>query len=94
MISHITPYIIDSSDYKQMQAKKYESNSKSYESFIDWNMQCLNELADSQLDWLVKLCNQMKTNQICLMDIDSCAIFKAFAIYYTKDKKLCIVNPQ
>jgi len=65
---------------------------ETYAQFLEWNAHCLNEQTDAQLDWLMELCRQIRSERICLMDLDSCAVFEAFAIYYTKDKKLCIVN--
>jgi len=92
-IEAIMQHLVDVHDYTRMQTLVEVHEVQTYTTFLEWNAQCLNEQTDAQLDWITELCRQIQ-GDICLMDLESCSVFTAFAIYYTKKKKLCIVNPR
>ena len=89
-------FIIDTYDYERMLATECSSidRTRTYAQFIEWNRKCIDELVDAERNFLLQLCNKINTNKISLMDLESCAVFKAHKIYYDRRKNLCIVNPR
>lgn len=69
-------------------------DSMTYAEFHQWNTLCLSEQAPDYDPWLLRLCERMKDNQICLMDLESCCIFEASGFFFDKNKRLCIINPR
>jgi hypothetical protein len=96
VIQNIVKYIVDSGSYARMQAQdcKGIDDSMAYATFLNWNIKCLNELPDKELDWLTVLCDRLKQGSLNLMDLESCAVFTAHQIYFNMDKEFCLVNPR
>jgi len=65
-----------------------------YEDFMVWNNNCLDEKSPEYIDWLKTLLKMINDDQINLMDEESCVSFTASNIYFDMQKKLCIVNPR
>jgi len=95
-VNSITPFIVDAHYYARMQSRDCEGvdDSVRYAEFISWNIQCISELKDGERAFLFDLCQHIKNNKLNLMDLESCLVFEASAIYYDQNKKLCIVNPR
>ena len=95
-VNSITPFIVDAVSYARMQSNDCEGvdDSVRYAEFISWNIQCISELTAAERAFLFDLCQLIKKNKVSLMDLESCAMFEASAIYYDQKKKLCIVNPR
>ena len=98
----IEDYIVSEYTFERMKSDlNSDSNmshilkiSKSYTSFLKWNINCINELSDKDKEWLTGLCKRIGDNQINLMDEESCVAFEAYKIYFDENKKICIVNPR
>lgn len=92
----IIAYVVPSDDYERMVA--YECSaidaSKTYAEFLDWNQACLNAMSDADIAWLMGLCTRLKDGALNLMDMEPCVTWTADAIYFDKNKKLCIVHPR
>ena len=84
----IQDYIINEYTFDRM------NTNESYTTFLKWNINCINELSDKDIEWLNELCNRIGNKKIKLMDEESCVAFDAFKIYFDKNKKICIVNPR
>lgn len=98
----IEDYIVSEYTFERMKSDlNSDSNmshilkiSKSYTSFLKWNINCINELSDKDKEWVTGLCKRIGDNQINLMDEESCVAFEAYKIYFDENKKICIVNPR
>jgi hypothetical protein len=66
----------------------------SYEEFIAWNVECINDLSYEDTVWLTGLCQRMKAELLKLQDMESCAQFEADGFFFNDKKKLIIVNPR
>ena len=95
-IQMIMSLIVDSHSYDRMQSSDCTGvdDTLSYAAFLEWNNKCIRELSDEDLNWLVGLTNYINKDKIRLMDLESCALFSACAIYFDQKKRLCIVNPR
>lgn len=67
---------------------------ESYDKFLEWNTQCLEELTPDDAIWLTGLCKRIKGGKIKLMDEESCSKFEAYAFFIDSNKKIVIVNPR
>jgi hypothetical protein len=96
IIQNIMSYVVDASDYDRMQWSECSKVDKDtpYEDFLVWNETCINLLNNRERIWLLDLCRMLTQKSVNLMDMESCAVFTANAIYFGLDKKLCIVNPR
>ena len=92
----ILAFIVNVYDYERMIGMDCYSidKTKTYSQFIEWNRKCIDELVDAERDFLLQLCNKINMKEISLMDLESCAVFKADKIYYDRRKNICIVNPR
>jgi hypothetical protein len=96
IINEIMRHLPDAGDFQRM----IELNCKnvdaiqSYQGFLSWNETCIKELSQDERNWVLGLCQKIKKFKISLMDLESCAVFDAFKIYYCQNKHLCIVNPR
>ena len=86
----IEHYIINEYTFERMN----DINKRSYSTFLQWNVDCINDLSDKDIEWLNELCKRIGDKKIKLMDEESCAVFEAYKIYFDENKKLCIVNPR
>jgi len=95
-MSDIMSYLVDSDSFQRM--KDLECSGVNifvtYDDFIIWNKQCLNELPFDEHVWILGLCTRLKSSKICMMDLEDCGIWTADAFFYDKDKKLCVVHPR
>jgi hypothetical protein len=97
MAQHIvvTKFIISKSDYERMKdLSDVYYGEMSYEQFIAWNVECINELSYEDTVWLTGLCQRMKAGLVKLQDMESCAQFEADGFFFNDKKKLIIVNPR
>jgi len=96
IIQTIMSYIVDAGGYDRMQSEECKGVDKNtpYEDFLVWNETCINLLNNGERLWVLGLCERLTTKSVQLMDMESCAVFTADAIYFGLNKKLCIVNPR
>ena len=96
IIKTIMSYVVHDVEYERMQWENCKGVDKNapYEEFLEWNMACINLLNNGERLWTIGLCNKLDTQSVGLMDLESCAIFTAHAIYFDKNRRLCIVNPR
>jgi len=97
MAQHIvvTKFIIPKCYYERMQDLVPNVYSDmSYEEFIAWNVECINDLSYEDTVWLTGLCQRMKAELLKLQDMESCAQFEADGFFFNDKKKLIIVNPR
>ena len=99
-MSIVTPsilaYVVDSDDFYRMQESGcYGINDEmTYAEFLIFNQECISKLSEEDHAWVWGLCKRIREQEISMMDLESCAVMKACAIYYSIDEKLCIVNPR
>jgi hypothetical protein len=93
---YILSFLVEEFEFERMKELecRHIDHSMTYAEFHEWNTLCLSEQAPDYDPWLLRLCQLMKDNQICLMDLESCAVFEACAFFYDKNKRLCIINPR
>lgn len=96
IISEIMNYRPNEQDFQRMKSHKCQNvdTIASYQDFLAWNEKCITELSQDERNWVLGLCQRMKRYKITHMDLESCAVFDAFVMYYCQEKNLCIVNPR
>jgi len=94
VISSVYPFIVDQYTFERMKQMKDDVNHSSYQEFLAFNIQCINELTDDDKSWLIVLCKKLKANMISLVDTEHCQEFEADTFYFNNKKKLCIANPR
>ena len=67
---------------------------ETYDEFVTFNKNCINEQTDDNKLWLYKLCQMIKGDKINLVDEESCVEFTAHCFYFNHENKLCITNPR
>ena len=93
----ILGYLLREDDYDRLQSMQDDNDHalwQSREAFVAWNIRCIDALSAEDHAWLSDLCARLGGGTINLVDLESCAEFKAFAFYYNQMKRLCIVNPR
>ena len=95
-VNSILAYVIDADDFYRMQESERHGfdADMTYSEFLEFNLQCINRLSEDERAWVWGLCQRIRHEDISMMDLESCAVFNACAIYYSIDEKLCIVNPR
>ena len=96
ILNNIMTYLVDSDSFERMQAIECSGVNSfvSYDDFVMWNKQCLNELPFDDHVWMLGFCKRLKDCKIGMMDLEDCGIWTADAFFYDNDKKLCIVHPR
>ena len=92
-ISSVYPFIVDQYTFDRMKDMK-TNVIQSYQEFLSFNIQCINELTDDDKTWLIVLCQKLKSNMIRLVDTEHCQEFEGDTFYFNNKKKLCITNPR
>lgn len=93
----ILSYLLDEDDYDRLQSRNAGNGDDIWQcryAFVAWNIKCINALSAEDHAWLMELCTRLGGGTIMLVDLESCAEFRAFAFYYNQKKRLCIVNPR
>ena len=88
----LSAYILPEEDYKRLAELNYDYTGMSYQSFVNWNIQCINECTDEVRAWMSILCTRMGNNSIRIMDLEICTAYSASHLYFDHHKRLCIVN--
>ena len=65
-----------------------------YAEFILWNINCFREFDNDEKKDILQICKLISSKRIALVDEEHCQECTASAIYFNKNKKLCIVNPR
>jgi hypothetical protein len=63
-----------------------------YEKFYDWNLMCLKNMYEDELEHLNWLCNWIAKGKVCNMDMESSAAFRTAGIYFNADKHIVVYN--
>ena len=94
----IEDYIVSEYTFERMKSDIDVANilkiSKSYPTFLKWNINCINDLLDKDKKWVTELCKRIGDKKINLMDEENCVSFEAYKIYFDENKKICIVSPR
>lgn len=95
-VNNILAYVVDADEFYRMQESECVgiNTEMTYAEFLEFNLQCIHRLSEEERAWVWGLCERIRHEDISMMDLESCAIFNAAAIYYSIDEKLCIVNPR
>lgn len=63
-----------------------------YQKFYDWNLKCLNDMYEDELEHLDWLCDTIAKGRVCNMDMESTAAFRTSGIYFNADKQVVVYN--
>ena len=69
-------------------------HSLSYNDFLLYNKECLEELSHKDLKWVWRLCKFMDSGKVGMMDLEGCGMWKASCFFYDLNKELVIVHPR
>ena len=92
LIQKIMKHIVDKNDYDRMierDCSKIDIDM-SYIEFILYNKKCLDSLSYDDIKWVLEVCKRI--NKIGMMDLQSCAVWKASYIFYDINKNIVIVH--
>jgi hypothetical protein len=95
-ISLFTQITLSIYDYNRMihnECNKINTNL-SYNQFLEWNIKCIIESSDDDRLLFKILADNIINNKIGQMDLESCAVFESFSLFYDSKKRLIIVNPR
>jgi hypothetical protein len=81
-------------EYERMRDLNEDYENMEYEDFILWNLECLRTITVEDRVSLMWLCKKMRSNNINLVDMESCSSFAANGFYFDKESNLCIINPR
>lgn len=68
------------------------SNDVMYEKFRNWNLKCLNEMYEDDMEHLDWLCDWIAKGKVRNMDMESTAAFHTAGIYFNAEKQLVVYN--
>jgi hypothetical protein len=63
-----------------------------YQRFRDWNLKCLNDMYEDDMEHLEWLCDKIAKGNVRNMDMESTACFHARGVYFNEDKELVVYN--
>jgi hypothetical protein len=85
---NIEDYLIEEPTFNQIKAKDGAYVNFTYQDFVRWNLNCINQLSNDDYEWTVGLCKRL--NKLKHMDLRH-TVTVTRRIYYTLNKELCIV---
>jgi hypothetical protein len=95
-IALFTQITLSTYDYDRMiyyECKKINAKL-SYNQFLEWNIKCIIESSDEDRLLFKILVNNIINKKIGQMDLESCAVFESYSVFYDTKKRLIIVNPR
>ena len=87
-------YLIDEHTFDRAMSQSDDFVFKDYDTFMEFNKNCINELTDKEKDWLCVLCLKIGKHKINLVDEENCVEMKATNFYFNMQKEICILNPR
>jgi hypothetical protein len=96
LVLRIMRHVVEEGYYERMLGEdcKEIDEAETYNDFLVWNKSCLEELSLDDVKWVWGLCQRLNRNEIGMMDMEYCGIWKADSIYYDLNKNLVIVHPR
>jgi hypothetical protein len=73
---------------------EFNYTEDSFETFVQYNLQCIDELDSSDANCYAKLCKNIADKKIMLCDEESCVEFEAYTFYFNYQKEFVIMNPR
>jgi hypothetical protein len=86
--------IVDEETFERMLYHNDDIKFENYETFLEHNIKCLDEMTTDQIIWMRTLREMIKNKKIKLVDEESCVEFTAYGFYFNYKKNLCIINPR
>jgi hypothetical protein len=88
--------IVDEYDYDRMIAYDCDGidDKKSYDEFVEWNIKCLKESSEEDLIFFKSLYNKISNSKMSQMDLESCAVWDSYKVFFAKNTNLVIVHPR
>jgi hypothetical protein len=87
-------YLIDEHTFDRIVSYSDTYPFADYDTFMEFNKNCINELNDKEKDWLCVLCLKFGKQKVNLVDEENCVEMKATNFYFNMQKEICIVNPR
>jgi len=92
-INLIESCIMDDYGFSRM-ATLHGSKHNTYDDFMRWNMEAVDNLSEEAYNHLYYTCVLIKRSKLTLMDQESCISFTADSFYFDENKNVCITNPR
>lgn len=67
-------------------------NDTKYQRFREWNLKCLNEMYEDEMEHLEWMCHWIAKGKVRNMDMESTACFHTAGIYFNAEKDLVVYN--
>ena len=89
-------YLVAECEYERMLGEECKAidPSLSYDDFVLYNKSCLEELSPKRLKWVWRLCKELDSEKIQMMDLEDCGLWKATCFFYDLNMNLVIVHPR
>jgi hypothetical protein len=92
-MNHLYDYIMKEDHFNSMKSFHHSYSDMSYQEFMSWNIQCVNQLSDEESTWLDGLCKLLKSARLDIHELNTCSKIEAQCFYFDDNKKLVIANP-
>jgi hypothetical protein len=80
--------------FERMQDYNEEYGFKNYKEFLMHNKKCIENLSKKDAEIYVSLCKKILDNNIYLVDEENFVEWKAYTVYFNKDKKIVFMHPR
>jgi hypothetical protein len=67
-------------------------NDTKYQKFREWNLKCLNDMYEDEMEYLGWLCNWIANGKVRNMDMESTEAINTAGIYFNEDKQIVLYN--
>lgn len=72
----------------------YNNTEEYFQEFLQYNLQCIEELDQNDANCYAKLCKNIAEKKIKLCDEESCVEFRAYTFYFNFNKDFVVMNPR
>jgi len=88
--------LIDKDDYQRMLELDYDGidETKSYDDFVKWNINCLKEYSKEEYIFFKVLCQKIDDQKLGQMDMESCVGWDTYCLFFDINKNLILVHPR
>jgi len=90
----IKKYLLAECEYERMQFMNEDYEDETYDEFMAWNLQCIEDLSEKSLAWITQLCVMIGSGDITTMDMEDCHEWRASGMYFNRHSNICIFHPR
>ena len=80
--------------FERMREYNEDSGFNNYNKFIKHNEKCVRKLSDIDLEFIDRLIDKIREEEIVQCDEDNFVEWETYSIYFNKNKKLVMMHPR